>query len=216
MKSRLKAIIFDCDGVLVDSEILSASVWSEMLQERGVQISPNEINEALQGGNIYTSIDYLEQFVKVSNRMAVETEYRKRSAIKFANELQPVKDIESLLKDINLPRCVASNGPLSKIKMNLKNTDLGKYFDADLLFSGYDYGFKPKPDLFLHACQAIGFLPNECLVIEDSLVGIQAAKAANIPSIYFNHQVETVDKENKIYGNMKDVRTYILSQINSM
>jgi HAD superfamily hydrolase (TIGR01509 family) len=106
-----------------------------------------------------------------------ETDFRKRSYEAFKTDLKPIKGIHDLLKKIKVPVGVASSGPVEKIRLNLTTTNLIQFFGENI-FSSYEIGsWKPDPEIYLHAAKKMGFKPEECAVIEDSLPGIQAAKA---------------------------------------
>ena len=105
-----------------------------------------------------------------------KTNYRQRSYQAFREKLSPVEGIYSLLDQITIPYCVASSGPVEKIRMNLTTTKLLERFEGKI-FSCYDINkWKPEPDIFLYAAQMMGFAIEECVVIEDSVPGVQAAK----------------------------------------
>ncbi|MEM1327770.1 MAG: HAD family hydrolase [Bacteroidota bacterium] len=172
-----QCIIFDCDGVLVDSEALSNRVLIDMAQEQGVTISEDYADAHFQGQFLHHIFDWI---AKQSGRPLpkdFEQDYRARTFGLFRTDLQPVDGIREVLEHINLPKCVASSGPLNKIKLNLTVTGLIDYFDGHL-FSCYDIGkWKPDPAIFLYAAEKMGFAPSDCLVVEDSLPGVRAARA---------------------------------------
>lgn len=180
MAAPIQLIIFDCDGVLVDSEPISCRIVAEELQKLGLDISIEEAKNRFAG----TSLDTIRQYFKDQVGKPVpdnfEEIYRERSHAAFEAELQAVPGIESALKALRLPRCVGSNGPGFKVEANLKITGLRKYF-GDELFSAYDIQrWKPDPELYLHAAKTMNFSPENCLVVEDSLAGVQAAIAAGM------------------------------------
>ena len=114
-----------------------------------------------------------------------ETEFRKRSYEAFKKDLKPIKGIHELLNKIKVPIGVASSGPVEKIRSNLTTTNLIQFFEKNI-FSSYEIqSWKPEPEIYLHAAQKMGFKPAECAVIEDSLPGIQAAKAGGFDVFVF-------------------------------
>ena len=114
------------------------------------------------------------------DRENFEAIYRERSYALFKFSLQPVEGIREVLESLPNQKCVASNGPLPKMKLNLGLTGLKDFFDENL-FSAYIVGhWKPDPRLFLHAAQQMGFEPRDCIVIEDSHHGVTAANAAGM------------------------------------
>lgn len=174
-------IIWDCDGVLVDSEWIGARAFSEIIQELGGHCTTEEVYHALKGGSIFDSIKYVEQKTATSVDLDIEQLYRKRSHQLFQQELKQVDGVEEVLKSTSTYRCIASNGPKIKIFQNLHITRLKEYFDDHAIFSGHDIDrFKPLPDLFLLAAKKMGSHPNHCIVIEDSIFGAMAAQAAGM------------------------------------
>jgi len=109
-------------------------------------------------------------------RVKVEKRYQQKTYAAFQENLQPIDGIHKTLKEISLPYCVASSGPLEKIKLNLTKVDLLKFFSNDRIFSCYEINkWKPDPAIYLYAANQMGFLPKDCLVIEDSTHGVQAS-----------------------------------------
>jgi len=177
MSLKYKCIIFDCDGVLVDSEAISTQVMVDLLKTVDYHI---DIETAI---DLFTGLALKDNFAFVEKELGkklpenFEASYRKLSFEAFQRDLQPINGVHMLLDKIKIPYCVASSGPINKIKLNLKVTNLSQYFD-DNIFSCYEINsWKPEPDIFLHAAQSMGFKPDECAVIEDSLPGVMAAKA---------------------------------------
>ena len=184
-----KLIIFDCDGVLVDSEPLSNQVIAEIMTEIGIPMTREEAIQHFAGG----SLQRVSDFVKSKTGKPLQDDlldvYRERSYALFERELQAIPGVHIALETINFKRCVASNGPLHKMKLNLQLTGLLDFFGEDL-FSAYDVGvWKPDPRLFLHAAEEMGYPPDKCIVVEDSVHGIQAAKAAGMRVLGFSNSV---------------------------
>ena len=180
-------IIFDCDGVLVDSEPLSNQVIADIMTEIGIPMTREEAIQQFAGGSLQRVNDFVISKTGKELPGGLEEVYRERSYALFEKELQPIPGIQKVLKTINKKRCVASNGPLHKMKLNLGLTGLLEYFGEDL-FSAYEIGhWKPDPTLFLHAAEAMGYPPDQCLVIEDSVHGVHAAKAAGMRVLGFSN-----------------------------
>ena len=174
--SEIKCIIFDCDGVLVDSEALSTEVLLEMSRECGFTVSPEEMSEQFLGVSLKTCLHFIES-ANSGRKLPehFESEFRRRSFDIFRQRLKPVDGIKELLPKITKPFCVASSGPREKIDLNLAITGLSEFFNRNI-YSSYDIGsWKPEPGIFLHAAESMGFQPPDCLVIEDSHAGIEAA-----------------------------------------
>jgi HAD superfamily hydrolase (TIGR01509 family) len=174
---KYKCIIFDCDGVLVDSEAISAKIFQEMAAELGFNVDFETVLEQITGTSMKENLKFFSENISGELPEDFETEFRKRSFKAFKTDLKPIKGIHDLLKKIKIPVGVASSGPVEKIKLNLTTTNLIDYFDNNL-FSCYEIGsWKPEPEIYLQAAKIMGFKPDECAVVEDSIVGVQAAKA---------------------------------------
>lgn len=181
MNNPNKLIIFDCDGVLVDSEPLSCQVVAEQMTELGIPMDVEEAMDIFAGGSLQRVLDFVLQKTGKAAPDNLQDEYRRRSFALFQKSLQPVAGVKSAIESIGFKKCVASNGPLDKIKLNLGITKLNHLFEEEHLFSAYDIGhWKPDPRLFLHAATTMGIQPKDCIVIEDSDHGVHAAKAAGM------------------------------------
>ncbi|AMX03640.1 HAD family hydrolase [Microbulbifer thermotolerans] len=186
-------VIFDCDGVLVDSETIVCRVLAEEMNKLGLKTTPEELDEQFSGRPARDCLLEIETRYggPLPEHYFHNTERRIREA--FHNELQPVCGIEDVLDhllQINLPSCVASSGSHEKMQLTLNKTGLYDYFDGRI-FSADDVSRgKPWPDLFLHAAEVMGVEPRRCLVVEDSIAGVRAAVAAGMPVVgYNNHPV---------------------------
>lgn len=179
-------MIFDCDGTLVDSEHLFNRALSEKLAELGVCLSPEALVQRFRGVKFLSVLNALEEEYLVTLDDAFTDEYRQAVEVLFSNELVACDGVSETLAGINLAMCVASNGPLKKMKLALSVTGLSVFF-GDNVFSAYEVeSWKPDPELFFHAARIMGFKPHECLVIEDSLVGIDAAKSAGMNAVLYD------------------------------
>lgn len=174
---KYNCIIFDCDGVLVDSEAISAKVFQQMLAELGCNLDFETILDQITGTSMKENLKFFSDFAGKELPVDFESEFRKRSYELFKTDLKPIDRIHDLLKKIKVPVGVASSGPVEKIRLNLATTNLIHFF-GDNIFSSYEIGsWKPEPEIYLHTAKKMGFNPEECAVIEDSLPGVQAAKA---------------------------------------
>lgn len=179
---RIKGVIFDSDGTLVDSEIVSAQVIVEMLAELGIEIDFETALQRFRGSEFAKFAAALSRDLglKVDDIPSFTHGFRSRSKARYAQELQPIPGALELVRDMTLPKCVASNGPRDKLDTCLTATGLLPYFEG-FVFSAYDVGsWKPQPGLILHAANAIGVAPAECLLVEDSVAGIEAGLAAGV------------------------------------
>jgi HAD superfamily hydrolase (TIGR01509 family) len=171
---NLKCIIFDCDGILVDSEHLSNRVLYEMTSALGYQFSIDDLCLQFSGRSLQECFTWIETQTSTALPSNFEKEYRQKTFEIFKKELQPVKGIKEFIASLSIPFCVASSGPREKIRLNLQVTGLLDHFE-NKIFSSYDVNsWKPDPKIFLHAAAAMGFSPADCVVIEDSHAGVIA------------------------------------------
>jgi HAD superfamily hydrolase (TIGR01509 family) len=178
-------LIFDCDGVLVDSEDLQARVVMEVLRDHGVD--RGDVDDALRfrGGKLADMIATLEGETGRKLPADIVPEIRARTLAVFEKELRPVEGIEEVLRSLSVPYCVASNGPIEKMNVSLRSCGLLDFFEGRM-FSAYDVGsWKPAPDLFVHAARTMGAQPERTTVIEDSPLGVRAARAAGMRALGF-------------------------------
>ncbi|MDO8952848.1 MAG: HAD family hydrolase [Draconibacterium sp.] len=174
---KYNCIIFDCDGVLVDSEAISAKIFQEMASELGCNLDFETVLVQITGTSMKENLMFFSEKINGELPADFESEFRKRSYEAFKTDLKPIQGIHELLNKLKIPVGVASSGPVEKIKLNLTTTNLIHFF-GDNIFSSYEIqSWKPDPGIYLHAAKIMGFKPTECAVIEDSVPGIQAAKA---------------------------------------
>tara|TARA_R110002095_G_scaffold94422_3_gene82377 strand:- start:207280 stop:207936 length:657 start_codon:yes stop_codon:yes gene_type:complete len=186
--TKYKAVIFDCDGVLVDSETLGNRVLAEMITEIGFPLSPEQAVQQFKGGKLADCLAVVEDQMGQKLPDDFANQVRAQMAEVFQTELQAIQGVREALESIPVTKCVASNGPQEKMALTLKITDLLHYFEGRI-FSAYTLGvWKPEPDLYLYAAKQMEVHPEECVVIEDSHLGVQAAVAAGIPVLgYADH-----------------------------
>lgn len=174
--TNIKCILFDCDGVLVDSEAIGNQVLLSMAAEHGLQMSLKDAFKNFNGRSLKDCFQQIERLINKSLPSNFEIAYRKKSYDAFATQIKPVKGVLAFINCLTIPYCVASSGPIEKIQLTLKTAGLIDLF-KNKMFSSYQINsWKPDPGIFLHAAQEMGFSVNECIVIEDSLAGVIAAK----------------------------------------
>lgn len=182
----IQCIIFDCDGTLVDSEYLGHLAMEIQLREIGVEDSASRIMAEHRGGKLADITQSLEQRHNILLDKYFIQAYRKCMAELSHRELQEIEDITEVLSKIEQPICVASGGPMAKIELSLSLTNLKRFFGNNI-FSSYEVNsWKPDPDLFLHAANAMNVEPEHCIVVEDSPIGIEAALSANMTAVFYN------------------------------
>ena len=177
-------LIFDCDGVLVDSEPLSCRIDAETLTECGVPYTAEEV------ARDFTGVSVKDQITRIESERGIRlpddfTERLNRTLFqRFETDLKPIEGVRDAILSFPFPRCVASSSIPERIALSLRVTGLADLFDNIFSSTQVARG-KPAPDLFLHAASRMNTLPEECLVIEDSIAGVQAARAAGMRVIGF-------------------------------
>jgi len=173
-------IIFDCDGVLVDSERLAVRIDVVVLRKLGWEMTEAEVVERFMGRTDAYMVAEVEAHLGRSLPAKWDEPFQHLYREVFEAELKPVPGIVEALEQIDIATCVASSGTHERIRYTLGLTGLYERF-AGRIFSALDvvHG-KPAPDLFLHAASRMGADPAECAVIEDSRYGIEAAQAAGM------------------------------------
>ncbi|WP_323789333.1 HAD family hydrolase [Psychroserpens sp.] len=206
--SKYKCIIFDCDGVLVDSEPIGNQVLVDMANELGANIDLEYAYKHFKGGKMQSCVDKISVLINQPIPEDFTTRYRQYSFEAFKTKIQPIQGVIDLIQSLKIPYCVASSGPENKIRLNLELTGLLPYFEHKI-FSCYTIQkWKPSPDVFNWAAETLGFNPHECLVIEDSLTGVRAAKNGGFDVIgYTAHD----------YNNeLKNEATFALSSMEAI
>lgn len=215
---REQLIIFDCDGVLVDSERLSAQAFCEVVAQVGVEISTEEAFEKFKGGSLAESIDYIESRIGRKPDMDIAKAYREHSFKLFKSGMKPIAGVDDVLVHLPYQKCVGSNGPNNKILLNLETAGLMRHFKKEHVFSAYDddiRAWKPDPKLFLTAAEKMGFEPKDCTVIEDSKHGAEAAQRAGMRC--FGYTQDTDPKDFTAFGatpfgDMKDLLRLLVGE----
>jgi HAD superfamily hydrolase (TIGR01509 family) len=176
----IELVIFDCDGVLVDSEPISARVGAEVLADLGWKVTPEELIRRFAGCTDQYWRDSIESELGRPLNDDWEAPYQSWYADAFDAELAAVPGVVDVLDSLTVPFCVASNGSHEKIRKNLRRVGLLAAFEGRI-FSAQDVERgKPAPDLFLHAAHSLRMPPARCAVIEDSPTGLAAARAAGM------------------------------------
>ena len=207
-------VIFDCDGVLVDSEVIGARVLSEMALDVGLRLSVEDALAFLRGRRVSVWVEELaERCGRPLGEPFVER-YRQQSARSFKDALRPIPNVEAAIRTLNVPFCVASSSPRSKIELVLGLTGLLRHFEGRI-FSAYEIGsWKPDPGLFLAAAAAMDAEPKRCIVVEDSLVGVQAGIAAGMLVLgYAPHDTAVLlaDAGAEVFASMSELPSLLES-----
>jgi HAD superfamily hydrolase (TIGR01509 family) len=176
---RPHLIIFDCDGVLVDSEVLSCRCLCDALAGCGIEVDLEETLDLFLGRSLDAVLEHYQGLGRSIPRQ-FPAELMAKVQETFRSALCPIDGIGPVLEDLKIPHCVASSSTLDRVSLSLSLTGLARHF-GDRLFTAQmvDRG-KPAPDLFLYAARRMQADPVRTLVIEDSVSGVRAAKAAGM------------------------------------
>ena len=173
-------IIFDCDGVLVNSEPIASRIFHEIITEIGLNISLEETVRHFEGLSDQDSIRIIEEKLRRPVPDSFMENHDKRLFEALSRELDPIQNISIALEKISIPICVASSGPYAKIRLSLGVTQLLPKFEGRIFSAVEVSRGKPFPDLFLHAADKMGVSPQNSIVVEDSVYGVQAGVAAGM------------------------------------
>jgi HAD superfamily hydrolase (TIGR01509 family) len=180
------AIIFDCDGVLVDSEPIANRVMVELLNEHGYSITMEESVARFVGKTLQTEIEMFRAEGRSDLGEIIGRELVPRTLRAFERELRAVDGIGSLLGRLDgRPRAVASGSTPDRLSLSLRLTGLAAHFGAHVYSSTLVPNPKPAPDLFLYAAERLGVSAGDCAVVEDSVGGVRAGVAAGMRVIGF-------------------------------
>ena len=181
-----KCLLFDSDGTLVDSEFLNNQALAAELQVSGITETAQELVSNYRGWMFSAVLDDIQARHDIVLDTGFTGRFRHRASLHFESNLRAISHIPEVLAELNAPMCVASNAPMAKIKQAMNITGLEKFF-GDSIYSAYEINsWKPEPDLFLHAAKAMRHQPEQCIVIEDSDVGVSAALAAGIDVVRYD------------------------------
>lgn len=183
----LQLVIFDCDGVLVDSEVISNGVLAQMLSAEGLPTTLSEARRDCQGLLLSEVLANAEAKLGRSLPTGWLADYERERAEVFRRELEPVPGASEAVQRVSaagISVCVASQGKLEKTRLSLGLTGLIDLFPDGALFSAYSVARgKPYPDLFLHAAGVLGAEPSRCVVVEDTPIGVTAAVSAGMRAL---------------------------------
>ncbi len=178
-------VIFDCNGVLVDSEPLASQVVSQEFIRAGFQLTPEVVARYFSGRRPSDMFNEVEAAAGRELPSGFAAAVSGAILRRFRAELQPTKHAAHALNWLRGPKCVASSSSYDRIRLSLECTGLIRFFEPNLFSaSEVKYG-KPAPDLFLHAAAKMGVRPADCIVVEDSAVGIAAGVAAGMTVVGF-------------------------------
>ena len=202
-------VIFDCDGVLVDSEPLAVAIEAEALAELGWELTPEEIAERWLGRSEDSMRADIEAHIGGPVPAGWEDEVQRRKWEAFEAELRPVDGIVEALDAISGLTCVASSGSHEKMRLTLGLTGLYERFEGRIFSAREVANGKPAPDLFLHAAERMGAEPGDCAVVEDSRWGVEAARAAGMRPLGYAGGLTSRDVLERagaeVFGDMREL-----------
>ena len=177
-------LIFDCDGVLVDSELIDYRIRAECFQAEGFSVTVEDLqsHSGISGAGMAEMI--LERFGRPMPEGFMQAT-RAKIMRAFTDELRSIDGIAELLASLTMPICVATNSHPDRVRHSLEVTGLLRFFDPHVFSASMVERAKPAPDLFLFAAEKFGVGPDDCLVIEDSVHGVIGARAAGMEVIGF-------------------------------
>ena len=176
---RPDLVIFDCDGVLVDSEMLSCRCLTEALATHGISLDLEQALDLFLGRSTSAVFEHYQALGHtIPEQFSADLGAGVRTA--FVAALRPIEGVDSVLKELQIPHCVASSSDIARVSLSLSLTGLATYFGSRLYTSQMVKRGKPAPDLFLHAAEQMRADPRCTLVIEDSVSGVTAGKAAGM------------------------------------
>ena len=178
-------IIFDCDGVLVDSEILSFKVEAAAFAELGIKVAADDLLGRFLGTSSAAMFAQLEREHGITLPPDFSQAVLARIRAAFDSELLAIPGIADLVASLALPICVASSSEPDRVRHSLGIAGVSRYFEPNIFSAAMVKRGKPAPDLFLYAAEKMASMPAQCLVIEDSVAGVTAARAAGMTVLGF-------------------------------
>lgn len=175
-----KLIIFDCDGVLIDSELISARMLIAELHDYGVDMDMKFVSSHFLGRSYPVVLKEVRERWGVALPDRFEADYRARLLAAFARDLREMPHVRDTIAALRLPYCLATSSSPDRLRRSLDLTGLAPLFEGRCFTASEVKAGKPAPDLFLHAAARMGADPPACVVIEDSLNGVRAGLAAGM------------------------------------
>ncbi|MCW7946728.1 hydrolase [Streptomyces hygroscopicus] len=213
---RYDLVIFDNDGVLVDSEPISNRILAAYLTELGHPTTYEDSIRDYMGSAMHRIHDIVQE--RSGQRLPTDFDdvFHARVFAAFERELKPVAGIMDVLEKLaadQVPYCVASSGSHERIRVGHRTTGLDRWFDSGRIFSSQDVGRgKPAPDLFLYAAERMGVAPKRCVVVEDSPLGVRAAVAAGMDVLGFTAMTPAarLSDATQLFADMRDLADLVV------
>jgi HAD superfamily hydrolase (TIGR01509 family) len=219
--SEFDLIIFDCDGVVVDSEILSCGCLLTLLRQHQIEIDLAEVYQRFLGRNYQTIVDQYQVWRNEPVPGDFRAKWEAAIRLAFSASLAAMPGIIDLLGSLKTPVCIASSSDLDRVTFSLSLAKLSGFFGEHVYTSQMVKRGKPAPDLFLHAAAAMGVSPERALVIEDSVAGVIAAKEAGMTAWGFIGGAHYAGREGRttleasgaarVFDKMSDLKRQLVS-----
>ncbi len=178
-------VLFDCDGVLVDSEMLGSVIFSAHLTEHGYPCTPEQARARFTGWSLRNAKKFVEQQLGRPLPDDFLDTLAEKDRVVMEEHLKPIPGIHEAVRAIDRPKCVASSGGPGKIRHSLALCGLTDLFEPHIFSAWQVANGKPSPELFQFAAQGMGTAPSACVVVEDSIAGVQAGIAAGMTVLGF-------------------------------
>jgi HAD superfamily hydrolase (TIGR01509 family) len=178
--SRFELVIFDCDGVLIDSEPIANVVFSERLATVGIDMTPGEVMRTFVGRSRDTCIAMAGEMRGGKLPAGFGAKWDEAFYEALEREVKPIDGVPELLRSLPIPYCVASNGEPGHMERGLRAAGLMPFVEGRLFSAAEVARPKPAPDVYLHAAKTMGFAPAHCAVVEDTPTGVKSGIAAGM------------------------------------
>ncbi|PSW18026.1 6-phosphogluconate phosphatase [Photobacterium sanctipauli] len=210
---KIRCVIFDCDGTLVDSEILCNQALVNIFSRQGGKLSLEECIRHFQGGKIFDILAETRKRTGVTTPIDIlEPMYREECRQLFDKHLQPIDGVPEVLaqlQQMGIEMCIASNGPVFKMEHTLGLTGLLPYFEGKL-FSGFEASsWKPDPDLLHFAAMHMGYRLSDCVFVDDTEKGVRAGINANIPTFHFAANEHAPDIKHPVVTTIRSMHQFL-------
>lgn len=184
----MTCLLFDNDGTLIESELICCMGIAERYrEEKNLDLNYHHMFQRFRGWELERILETIKKEHQVDWDEGLVQRYRKRMLELFEDHLQAIEGVHEALQQLPQPKAVVSNGPLKKMQEAMRITGLDTFFEYDKLVSAYEINiWKPDPRIYLYAANLLGTKAEECIVIEDSLTGVEAGVRANMRTLFFN------------------------------
>ncbi len=213
---HVELVIFDCDGVLVDSEPIAIRIDAEIFAEFGMPMSEAEIVERFVGRSPSVTWGAIEEHLGHPLPADFSARTRARFDEAYQHDLRAIDGIEEALDQITMRTCVASSSDPDRLDHKLRLTGLFDRFAGRIFSAAEVQNGKPAPDLFLHAARRMGVEPKACAVVEDSQYGVQAARAAGMAAYGYTGSVTPArmleGPGTTVFGDMRELPRLLQSR----